>query len=126
MSAYLGTACHGFPNAFILVGPNTALGHSSMIYMIESQVAYVMEALRATARNGAVEIDVRPEVQAAYAEEIQSKLAGTVWNSGGCHSWYLDARGRNTTLWPTFTFRFRQRTRAFDPSDYLRGALRRV
>lgn len=126
MSAYLGTACHGFPNAFNLVGPNTALSHSSMIYMIESQVAYVMEALRATARYGAVEIDVRPEVQAAYAEEIQGKLAGTVWNSGGCGSWYLDAHGRNTTLWPTFTFRFRQRTRAFDPSDYLLGALRRI
>lgn len=119
MSAYLGTACHGFPNAFMLVGPNTALGHSSMIYMIESQVAYVIEALRAIERHRAVEIDVRPEIQAAYSDEIQRKLAGTVWNSGGCRSWYLDAHGRNTTLWPTFTFRFRERTRAFDPADYV-------
>jgi cation diffusion facilitator CzcD-associated flavoprotein CzcO len=118
MSAYLGTACHGFPNAFILVGPNTGLGHSSMVYMIESQVGYVVEALRAMERHGATEIDVRPEVQAAYDADVQRKLGGTVWNSGGCRSWYLDASGRNTTLWPSFTFRFRELTRAFDPADY--------
>jgi cation diffusion facilitator CzcD-associated flavoprotein CzcO len=119
MSAYLGTVCHGFPNAFMLVGPNTALGHSSMVYMIESQVAYAMKALRTMARLGAAEIDVRPEVQAAYNEALQRRLARTVWNSGGCRSWYLDAHGRNTTLWPSFTFRFRELTRRFDPTDYV-------
>lgn len=119
MSAYLGTACHGFPNAFILVGPNTGLGHSSMVYMIESQVAYVMQALRAMGDHRAAEIDVRPEVQAAYDAQVQRKLGGTVWNTGGCRSWYLDAHGRNTTLWPSFTFRFRDLTRTFDPADYV-------
>jgi cation diffusion facilitator CzcD-associated flavoprotein CzcO len=119
MSAYLGTACHGFPNAFMLVGPNTGLGHSSMIYMIESQVAHVMEALRAMERRGAAEIEVRSETQTAYNAELQRKLEGTVWNSGGCRSWYLDAHGRNTTLWPSFTFRFRELARAFDPADYV-------
>ncbi len=119
MSAYLGTVCHGFPNAFMLVGPNTALGHSSMIYMIESQVAYVMEALRTMERLRAAELEVRSEVQASYDLELQRRLARTVWNSGGCRSWYLDAHGRNTTLWPTFTFRYRERTRKFDPSDYV-------
>lgn len=118
MSAYLGTACHGFPNAFMLVGPNTGLGHSSMIYMIESQVAHVMEALRAMDRRGAAEIEVRGEAQAAYNAELQRKLEGTVWNSGGCRSWYLDAHGRNTTLWPSFTFRFRELAQTFDPGDY--------
>lgn len=118
MSAYLGTACHGFPNAFMLVGPNTGLGHGSMVYMIESQVAYVMEALREMERSAAVEIDVRPETQAAYNADLQRKLGRTVWSSGGCSSWYLDAQGRNTTLWPSFTFRFRQLTRTFDPGDY--------
>ena len=78
MSAYLGTACHGFPNAFILVGPNTGLGHSSMVYMIESQVAYVIEALRAMERYGAAEIDVRAEAQAAYDDDVQRRLEGTV------------------------------------------------
>jgi cation diffusion facilitator CzcD-associated flavoprotein CzcO len=118
MSAYLGTTISGFPNAFMLVGPNTGLGHSSMVYMIESQVAYVMDALRAMEEHGAETIDVRPEVQAAYNEELQSQLAGTVWNSGGCKSWYLDPNGRNTTLWPSFTFRFRERTRKFEIGDY--------
>jgi cation diffusion facilitator CzcD-associated flavoprotein CzcO len=119
MSAYLGTACHGFPNAFMLVGPNTGLGHGSMVYMIESQVGYVMEALREIKRSGALEIDVRADVQATYNYELQRKLERTVWNSGGCRSWYLDKRGRNTALWPSFTFRFRGLTRSFDPADYV-------
>jgi cation diffusion facilitator CzcD-associated flavoprotein CzcO len=118
MSAYLGTACHGFPNAFMLAGPNTGLGHSSMIYMIESQVAHVMRALRAMERRGAVEIEVRDAALAAYNAEIQRNLEGTVWNTGGCRSWYLDAHGRNTALWPSFTFRFRELARSFDPADY--------
>jgi cation diffusion facilitator CzcD-associated flavoprotein CzcO len=118
MSAYLGTTISGFPNAFMIVGPNTGLGHSSMIYMIESQIAYVMQALRAMARRGALAIDVRADVQRAYNDELQRRLERTVWNTGGCRSWYLDSGGRNTTLWPSFTFRFRERTRSFDESDY--------
>jgi hypothetical protein len=106
----------------MVTGPNTGLGHSSMIYMIESQIAYIMAALRAMEQRGAAVIDVRPEVQRSYNDELQRKLAGTVWNSGGCKSWYLDASGRNTTLWPSFTFRFRERTRSFNESDYVLGA----
>lgn len=119
MSAYLGTTVAGFPNAFMLVGPNTGLGHSSMVYMIESQVAYVIDALRTMERRGAATVEVRPEVQRAYNEELQRQLGGTVWNSGGCRSWYLDSTGRNSVLWPSFTFRFRERTRRFDPGDYV-------
>ncbi len=123
MSAYLGTTIAGFPNAFIITGPNTGLGHSSMVYMIESQITYVISALKALDNLGGQAVDVRPEVQAAYNAELQRRLAGTVWNTGGCRSWYLDQAGRNTILWPSFTFRFRARTRRFDPSDYLlRGA----
>jgi cation diffusion facilitator CzcD-associated flavoprotein CzcO len=118
-SAYLGTAIAGFPNAFMIVGPNTTLGHSSMIYIIESQTAYIAEALNSMRASGAAAIEVRADVQARYNDELQHKLAGTVWNTGGCRSWYLDRNGRNTTLWPSFTFRFRQRTRSFDPADYL-------
>jgi hypothetical protein len=102
----------------MLVGPNTALGHSSMIYMIESQVVHVMRALRAMERRGAAEIEVRDAAQAAYNAQVQRKLEGTVWNAGGCRSWYLDAHGRNTTLWPSFTFRFRELARTFDPAAY--------
>jgi cation diffusion facilitator CzcD-associated flavoprotein CzcO len=123
MSAYLGATIAGFPNAFMITGPNTALGHSSIVYMIESQVAYVTAALKTLDELGLRTADVRPEVQAAFNEELQRRLGGTVWNTGGCRSWYLDQTGRNTTLWPSFTFRFRARTRRFDPADYvLRGA----
>ncbi len=118
-AAYLGTSVAGFPNLFFIVGPNTGLGHTSMVFMIESQVAYILDALRAIDRDGASVIAVRPEVQDAYNDELQERLATTVWNTGGCSSWYLDARGRNTSLWPTFTFVFRRRTRRFDPADYV-------
>jgi cation diffusion facilitator CzcD-associated flavoprotein CzcO len=117
--AHRGTTVTGFPNLFMLVGPNTGLGHTSMIYMIESQVAYTMDALRYLRRTGTAAVEVRPEAQAAYNQSIQSRMGRTVWNSGGCASWYLDANGRNTTLWPTFTWRFRQSTRRFRPDEYV-------
>src|SRR5437588_760416 len=118
MSAYLGTTISGFPNAFMLSGPNTGLGHTSIVYMIESQVAYLIDALRTVDSTGADALDVRPDVQAAYNDELQRKLQGTVWNTGGCKSWYLDQSGRNTTIWPSFTFAYRARTRKFDPAHY--------
>jgi hypothetical protein len=89
-----------------------------MVYMIESQIAHVMGALAAMERRRADMIDVRPDVQRLYNDELQRRLARTVWSQGGCNSWYLDANGRNTTLWPSFTFSFRRRARRFDPADY--------
>ncbi|MCU1499989.1 MAG: FAD-dependent pyridine nucleotide-disulfide oxidoreductase [Acidimicrobiales bacterium] len=118
VSAYLGTSVHNFPNLFFIVGPNTGLGHTSMVFMIESQVAYILGALSALEQSGAAALEVRADVEAAYNDEIQHQLAPTVWNTGGCSSWYLDDKGRNTLLWPTFTFTFRQRTRHFDPRHY--------
>ncbi len=103
MSAYLGTTVAGFPNVFMITGPNTGLGHSSIVYMIESQIWYVMAALKTLDQLGLRTADVRPEIQAAYNRELQRRLAGTVPNTGGCRSWYLDQTGRNTTLWPSFT-----------------------
>jgi cyclohexanone monooxygenase len=111
----------GFPNLFLLVGPNTGLGHNSIIFMIESQLSYLLGALRTMKRKSVPTIEPRPDVQAAYNVEIQEQLAPTVWNTGGCASWYMDDKGRNTTLWPTFTFRFRQLVRRFDPADYELG-----
>jgi cation diffusion facilitator CzcD-associated flavoprotein CzcO len=116
--AYLGATVAGFPNLFLLVGPNTGLGHNSIIFMIESQLHYLMECLRyMDARNLGV-IEVREPVQRAYNEEIQRRLQGTVWNSGGCVSWYLDEHGRNTTIWPGSTWPYRWRLRRFQPEDY--------
>jgi cation diffusion facilitator CzcD-associated flavoprotein CzcO len=118
MQAYKGTTVAGFPNLFILVGPNTGLGHTSIVLMIESQVNYVIGALRALKARGAAALDVRQAAQDDYNAGLQRELQRTVWNSGGCASWYLDAQGRNTTLWPSFTFRFREKTRRFDPAMY--------
>lgn len=116
--AYRGTTVAGFPNLFLLVGPNTGLGHTSIVYMIESQLRYVEGALRYLERTGAASLEVRPDLQDAYNAEVQRRMAGSVWTAGGCDSWYLDETGRNSTLWPDFTFRFRALVRRFDPAAY--------
>jgi cation diffusion facilitator CzcD-associated flavoprotein CzcO len=116
-SAYLGTTLAGFPNLFVMVGPNTGLGHSSMVFMMECQFNYVVDALKTMAARSVDSFSVDPDAVEAFNEEIQAKLARSVWNSG-CSSWYLDGTGRNTTLWPDFTWRYRQRTRRFDAERY--------
>lgn len=115
--AYLGTAISGFPNLFTLVGPNTGLGHSSMVFMIESQVNYVMSALRSMRRHKLRYIDLRPDVQSRFNQALQSRMAGTVWSSG-CSSWYQAENGKITTLWPGFTAEFRLRTLRARMADY--------
>jgi cation diffusion facilitator CzcD-associated flavoprotein CzcO len=118
MEAHLGTAVSGFPNFFLLIGPNTGLGHSSMVFMIESQIAYIMDALKTMDAEGLRQVEVRPEVQRAFVDGVRASMRNTVWTRGGCTSWYLDAQGRNTTLWPSFTFTFRRLTRRFDAAEY--------
>jgi cation diffusion facilitator CzcD-associated flavoprotein CzcO len=115
--AYYGTTISGFPNLFLLIGPNTGLGHNSMVYMIESQITYILDCMRVMDRRNLRTVEVLPEIQEAFNTEMQQRMRGTVWTSG-CASWYLDANGRNTTLWPGFTFEFRRRTRHFDPQHY--------
>ncbi|WP_205471555.1 NAD(P)/FAD-dependent oxidoreductase [Nocardioides sp. SYSU D00038] len=118
MSAYKGSTVPGFPNLFFIVGPNTGLGHSSMVFIIESQVSYIRDALRTmrASRYGAVE--VREDAAASYNAALHRRMARTVWARGGCSSWYLDAHGRNTTLWPRSTFTFRGLTSRFDVGAY--------
>ena len=118
MQAYKGATVHGFPNLFFIVGPNTGLGHSSMVFMIESQVAYAVDALRAMRASdvGAVEPD--PEAQCRWNDDLQRRMRRTVWSTGGCSSWYLDAHGRNVTLWPRTTYTFRRLTSRFDNENY--------
>jgi cation diffusion facilitator CzcD-associated flavoprotein CzcO len=118
MQAHRGTTVAGFPNYFHLVGPNTGLGHNSIVFMIESQLNYVVDALRTMQREGAHSAHVDPAAQARYNEAVQRAMQGTVWTEGGCASWYIDSQGRNTTLWPGFTFRFRELTRRFDREHY--------
>ncbi|MGW5642303.1 flavin-containing monooxygenase [Saccharopolyspora sp. NPDC003752] len=118
MEAYLGMTVSGFPNLFFLLGPNTGLGHNSVVFMIESQINYVLSCLRPICRDEIGQIDVRKSVQDAFNAEIQAELADEVWSAGGCRSWYLDENGVNRTIWPGFTWKYWQRTRKADLADY--------
>ena len=126
LSAYLGTSIPYFPNMVMMTGPNTGLGHSSMVFMIESQLNYVLEGRRQLEVQGADVYEVREEVANSYNADLQRALPDTVWGSG-CSSWYLDKKGRNITLWPDFTFIFRNKSRKFDPTEHvIRKARTRV
>ena len=116
--AYLGASVAGFPNMFLLIGPNTGVGHTSMVFMIESQVAYILDCLRTMEQRALQTIEVRAESEETFNAEIQQRMQGTVWASG-CNSWYLDKQGRNTAIWPGFTFEFRRRTRHFNSQHYV-------
>jgi hypothetical protein len=119
MSAYLGITVSGFPNFFMLLGPNTGLGHNSVVLMIEAQVRYAMECLKLMNRRKRRVIDVRPETQQRFVEEIYRRMGRTVWQSGGCHSWYQDQNtGDVTTLWPSSVVAYLRRTRSVSASDY--------
>lgn len=116
--AYLGTTVSKFPNLFLVTGPNTGLGHSSMVYMIESAIQYALGAILHARANGLQAVEVRREVQDRYNRELQERLKKTVWATGGCVSWYMTASGKNTTLWPGFTFQYRKATQRFDAENY--------
>ena len=114
-----GATVAGFPNLFLLVGPNVGVGHTSMVYMIESQLNYVLDGLATMATEGLEVLETTPQAQEAYRQLIAERSRGTVWLTGGCGSWYLDRHGHNTTLWPDFTFRFRALTRRLDRENYV-------
>jgi len=116
--AYLGICVSGFPNLFMLYGPNTNLGHNSIIYMLESQFRYVLACLETLERQRLRYLDVRLEAQRRFNADLQARLERTVWGRG-CSSWYLNAEGRNTNNWSSYTFRYRWRTRQPALEDYL-------
>lgn len=116
--AYKGATVAGFPNLFMITGPNTLLGHNSMIYMIESSVRYAADAVHQLLRQHLHSVEVKADVQGAYNQRLQRKLKGTIWHTG-CKSWYLDAQGRNLVIWPGFTFHYRHITRRFDIDSYI-------
>jgi cation diffusion facilitator CzcD-associated flavoprotein CzcO len=118
MRALRGTTIAGFPNLCMVIGPNTGLGHNSMIYMIESQLNYILDYLATLDRTGAAALDTTPGAQQAWCDDIERRMASTVWTTGGCVSWYLNAAGRNPTLWPGSTIGFRRATRQLDPAEY--------
>jgi cation diffusion facilitator CzcD-associated flavoprotein CzcO len=122
MEAYLGTTVSGFPNYFVMMGPNSGLGHNSQIFMIEAQARYAVSCLVAMRRRRVRSVEVRPEVEREYNDWVQRCLDGSVWQAGGCRSWYQHAEtGRNTLLWPSSTIEFWRRTHRARLSDYRRG-----
>lgn len=119
--AHRGTTVHGFPNMFLLLGPNTGLGHNSVILMAEAQFGYILQAL-GSARAGAItELEVTSSAQAEWNAWLDRRSAGTVWLDGHCTSWYLDQSGRNTSIWPGSAAGYRTRMRHFDRADYRVG-----
>jgi cation diffusion facilitator CzcD-associated flavoprotein CzcO len=119
--AHLGLAVAGYPNFFLLLGPNTGLGHNSVLLMIEAQVDYVMKALRYRRTERLATIEPTAGAQARFIDEIDRGTDGSVWTAGGCVSWYLDATGRNSTLWPGTVRAYQRRLARFDPADYRVG-----
>ena len=114
----LGIMVAGFPNLYLLVGPNTGLGHNSLIFMIECQMDYIVQALQHLRRSGRQTLRLRVAVANADYRELQDKMKSTVWSSG-CHSWYQNARGQIDTLWPGYTWQYWLQTRRFKADDYL-------
>lgn len=119
MSAFLGVTVAGFPNFFLLLGPNTGLGHNSVVLMIEAQIRYVMSCLELMDRTGRTAIEVNPDAQQRFAQQVSGRLRRTVWQSGGCRSWYQDQKtGDNPVIWPGSVVEYVWRTRRASASDY--------
>ncbi|CAF5021204.1 unnamed protein product, partial [Rotaria sp. Silwood1] len=119
MQAYRGVTVPNFPNLFFLLGPNTGLGHNSVIVMIEAQIHYIAEALLYVDEKNVRMLDVKQNAHDEFNHKLQSKLKKTVWQSGGCHSWYQDAKGNNTTIWPDFTWIYILLMKSFDSKNYI-------
>ncbi|TMR34437.1 flavin-containing monooxygenase [Actinomadura geliboluensis] len=119
IEAHRGTTIPGMPNFFMLLGPNTGLGHNSVVFMIEVQIQHVLSCLRLLQDAGGEVIEPRPEAARRFNDRLQRRLRRAVWNEGGCDSWYLDDKGVNRTLWPGFTFEFWAGSRKADPAEYI-------
>jgi len=115
--AFFGMTVPDFPNFFMVLGPNTLLGHNSVVFMIEAQVRYITKALEHLRKTGCSTMNLRTVAHARFNRKLRRRTHGTVWASG-CKSWYLDERGKNRTLWPDSPTRYWLRTRRFSPEDY--------
>ncbi|HYH62691.1 MAG TPA: 4-hydroxyacetophenone monooxygenase, partial [Solirubrobacterales bacterium] len=121
--AFLGTTVSGFPNMFLMYGPNTNHGSGSVPYTLECQFNYVIDAIRRMRSKGLRWIDVKPGVQERWREEIDERSRETVWTTGGCTSWYTNAEGRNTNNWVGPWLEYRRRTRRINPAHYRAAAI---
>jgi cation diffusion facilitator CzcD-associated flavoprotein CzcO len=117
--AHLGTTMAGFPNLFMLLGPNTGLGHNSVVYMAEAQMDHLIGAVRYMRRHGVDALEPTTDAQGAFVASVDRRMRGTVWIAGGCSSWYLDRTGRNSTLWPDSSWSYYRRASTFDAREYM-------
>ena len=117
--AYLGTAAPGFPNFFVVTGPNTGIGHTSAIFVIEAQMNYIMKSIAALKKAGKRTVEVTAEAEDNYTQMIHREMERTVWKSGGCHSWYQSKSGHVIAMFPGFSFTFRQMANRFDPKHHV-------
>lgn len=118
VETYLGMMIAGFPNLAFMLGPNTALGHNSVVFMIEQQTKYVIRLLDEMDARGAVAAEPTRQAQEAFNEEVQRLVEKGIWTQGGCTSWYLDSHGKNRTIWPKFTFQYWWETRKVNVPDF--------
>lgn len=116
--AYLGTTLPGFPNLFVVAGPNTGIGHTSAIFVIEAQMEYIRRAISAVVRGNARSIEVTPAAEASYTHMIHEEMKRTVWHHGGCNSWYKSKSGHVIAMYPGFSFTFRRMAVNFRPADH--------
>jgi|HubBroStandDraft_3_1064219.scaffolds.fasta_scaffold00094_3 cation diffusion facilitator CzcD-associated flavoprotein CzcO len=126
IGAHRGITVADVPNLFFLLGPNTGLGHNSVVFMIESQIRYVVDAIKTCDKLGARALAPTRAAQDAFNDELQLKLADSVWSTGGCSSWYLDEHGRNTVLWGGYTWQYWMATRSLKPAEYQFSGLLRA
>jgi cation diffusion facilitator CzcD-associated flavoprotein CzcO len=117
--AYLGTTIPGFPNLFVVTGPNTGIGHTSAIFLIEAQMQYIGRAIDAVLRSGAAAIEVRAAAEDRYTTWVHSEMEQTVWKAGGCNSWYQSRDGHVIAMFPGFSFTFRRLASDFKPADHV-------
>ncbi|MFT3925256.1 MAG: NAD(P)/FAD-dependent oxidoreductase [Myxococcales bacterium] len=116
--AYLGTTLPGFPNLFIVTGPNTGIGHASALFIIESQMNYIMQSIRSAREQGALSVEVLPAAEAVYTTMVHREMQRTVWQSGGCQSWYKSKSGHVVAMFPGFSFTYRRLSQRFKREDH--------
>ncbi|MEV7397643.1 NAD(P)/FAD-dependent oxidoreductase [Aeromicrobium sp. NPDC092404] len=119
VETYMGMTINGFPNLFFMLGPNTALGHNSVVFMIEQQTKFIIRMLDEMDRRGAVSAEPTQAAQDEFNEEVQRLVEKGIWTQGGCTSWYLDSQGKNRTIWPKFTFQYWWETRKVNAPDFV-------
>ena len=116
--AYMGTTVHGFPNLYLLHGPNIGLGHTSVVYMLEAQAKHIVGVVKLAQARGYDAVEPTASAQQRFLTRIEKMMRGTVWVAGGCESWYLDETGRNSSIWPGFTFSYAQAASQVTERDY--------